>query len=184
MATTRLTNDLRHTIAKRAIEHGFAKREAALLAEEHVLARSAYDLLYPKKIQDAMNALPNGFFPTDGGLTVFVEGRRHGLVYAPGIELREAANGDCLKVRAADSFGKKVVALAEAKENFIAERKAARHEANSVLASVSSLARLLEVWPAVESFTKDIGSSGKPITALAVPIKKLNTTLGLPPDAK
>ncbi len=184
MASTRLTNETRRIIRDRMLEHGFAAREKALKDQEHVLAREVYDALHPKAVQDAMASLPNGYLDTDTDIVAHVDGQRHYLVYAPGVELREATNGASLSILGNTALGKKLIAHAKAKGLCESEKKKAQHEASGILASVSSLQKLLTVWPAVESFTTDIGATGRPVTALALPIKALNKALGLPPGAK
>ena len=56
--------------------------------------------------------------------------------------------------------------------------------AEAVAASVTTLEKLLQVWPEIESFTQDSAKADKPVVALAVPIHDLNKALKLPPKAK
>lgn len=58
----RLTNDLRDKIVRSAVQKVFAERRNDLKKEDGKLAMLVYDILYPKDIQNRMNALPAEFF--------------------------------------------------------------------------------------------------------------------------
>ncbi len=182
MASIRLTNDTRHLIAKRAVAHGFDKKEAALLAEERALAAKVYDREYPAKIQKMLEALPNGIVRESDTIRFHVAGQYRMITLAKA--KRRGVDCDGLKLAADDKLAVECFDFWRREKAFKEARDLARREANAVLASVTTLARLLQVWPEVESFTQDIGASGQPITALAIPIKDLNVKLGLPPGGK
>lgn len=175
----RLTNDLREVLVARIIAHGFDARAVALLDEEHALARRLYDHRYPAKHQKVMESLPKGFMPEDEHMRVYVGGEHH--QFELGACLRQAATPpDRFALAADDKIGALCLDVARRKDALESERRKATSEARHVLRNVSSLAKLLEVWPAVASFTKGIGGD-KPVTTLARPIATLNSTLGLPP---
>ncbi len=135
----------------------------------------------PEKIRKAMEALPDGFVDTEENMRLAVGGECFWLAFGGSRRVANGGDRARLSLAAADPLAKELIDFRRREKATRDERATARREADAVLASVSSLARLLEVWPAVESFTGDIAASGKQITALAVPIKSLNKVLGLPP---
>jgi hypothetical protein len=169
MASTRLTNPMRTIIRDRMLDHAFSAREKALAAQQHALAREVYDRLYPKEVQKLMNALPEGYLSTDDDLMVVISGEYHTLKYAPGIRLREASDSRRLAILSSDPLGERILAANREDTRLMADKRKQRDDIWGVLTSVSTLNKLLEMWPEVESFTTDLGSISKPIVALARP---------------
>ncbi len=182
MASIRLTNDTRRLIANRAVEHGFAKREAAIVKEQHALAAKVYDRAYPAKTQKLMETLPKDILRESDTIYFHVGGQYRQVTLAAAKRMGHD-RGD-LKLAADDKLSEECFDFWRREKELRAERDTARREANAVLRSVTTLEKLLKVWPEVVSFTQDIGVSGQQITALAIPIKDLNVKLGLPPGSK
>ena len=177
----RLTNEHREEIARRAIAHGFDVREALLRKEENALAARVYDLAYPAAVRRAMKALPPGFLDTKDSIFARTGGESHWLHFAKGMPV---GNLETVRLAADDKLAVEIAAHARRSEACAAEKRTACREVAAVLASVATLVRLIEVWPEVESFTEGVGGGGKPVTALAKPIKAINVALGLPPGEK
>ncbi len=181
MGSIRLTNDIRRIILKRLDEHAFAKREAELKAEEHALAERIYAASYSPKVRAAMEALPKGILPTRDDVWIYVDGRH----LAPDLPSERPCADDTERHRFAvlgsDPIGAATLAHYKKVTTLANDRDKARREAAGVLNSISTLTKALEIWPEIESFTRDFGIAGKPVTALAIPIKALNVSLGLPP---
>jgi hypothetical protein len=183
MASVRLTDTSRSEILKRALQHAFGKRQKALGEEEHKLALKVYEHVYPKKHRELMAQLPRNYFSWRGNVYCYAGGEGHSLTFEQpkpfGDSVERASFGHD------EALGQAVVAFARKKESLKREIDQRREEVRAVLSSVTTLARLLEVWPEIETFTKGIAAAGsKPVTALAIPIRDLNVHLGLPPGAR
>lgn len=182
MASTKLTNSMRDAIVQRVLDHAFGDRERALKETEHRLAAKAYDRLHPKKIREAMAALPRDYLPMDDSIIVSVSGCRHRLRLP---EHRPAPSGyDArrLSLMSDDKLSIEITKFASDHEALENERREAEKNARAVLDSVTTLARLVQVWPEVEVFAADLET--KPVVALAVRMDDLNAALRLPPEQR
>jgi len=179
----RLTNDDRNVIRKRLIEHAFAKREEALLKAEHVLAAAAYDRIYPKKTRDLMAGLPDGFLQEESCVWANVNGQRVGLKLASERRVRRGYHGDtpdkCLNVLSDDALGIKILDHVKAEKALKEEMSKAKENVRAALSSMTTVKQCIERWPEARTFVEDLEK--KPVTALAIPLRDLNKTLGLPP---
>lgn len=182
----RLTNDIRAEICKKILNHGFGQRQAEFLKEEKELADKVYNRQYPAAVRTHMQALPKSFLLEAENVTVYVggesiqltlaESRRIAKMYAYQYDEKFALDSD-------DELAKAVRKHAHAKKKFKEEYKEAKNKAESVLDSVKTTSRLLEVWPEIEMWVKPFESDDKPvITTLAIPIASLNRVLDLPPE--
>lgn len=178
----RLTNDDRKLILERLIEHAYAKREAALLETSNVLGMQAHDRIYSKKIRDTMASLPEGFLSVDNDVCVNVGGKRIELRLATSVRVRQgytAHSERSLSLLGDDAFGLKVVAHAKAIETLRDEKNTAERNIRLALSAMSTVKACIERWPEARTFVEDLEK--KPVMALAIPLRDLNKTLGLPP---
>ena len=178
----RLTNDDRKVIRERLIDHAFSKREAALLKESNILGMQAHERIYPKKLRDAMAALPEGFLYTDDDVCVNVGGKRVEIKLSARVRVRQghtSAPDRSLSVLDDDAFGAKVLAHARAVESLRDEKSRAERDIRLALLSMATVKQCIERWPEARVFVEDLEK--KPSTALAIPLRDLNKTLGLPP---
>lgn len=173
MSTVRLTNYIRETVLARLLKHAFEAREKALEKDKHAFARQVYDAIYPAAIQKAMKALPKGYLPTDGDLKVSFDGKYTHVYFG---ESRLVAK--CHEYNAAKVFEPKKI-----EDALKAEKSKAKSSAEAALNSCTTVKKLIEVWPEVEPFVKDFATTSQS-RALALPIKELNKSLGLPPEGK
>lgn len=179
--STRLTQSLRKKITNRILDHGFKDREADLLKTEHVLALQVYAEAYPPKVQKAMKALPSSFFSLDADLTCYIQGRYTSLTL-PEERLQAGGRETAAKFSDTHPIAKEIFAWQAAGEKLNEERAKALRTTQGILAGVRTVEKLVEVWPEIASFTTDLAEP-KPVTALALPMKEINTALGLPPGA-
>lgn len=179
MACIRLTNSIRQSIKNRILDHGFSKREIEFEAYESKLAEKIYDRIYSDKHQALMATMPEGFLDTRSHAHFYINGESFNYEL-PGV-YRCASNIEALSMSSDDKLASLCLDHRAKKKAFLAEKQEASSQARAVLASVSTLAKLLEIWPEIEKFTAEVGGVEKPITALAIPIKSLNLSLGLPP---
>lgn len=69
----------------------------------------------------------------------------------------------------------------KAQDDLDAEKSKAKSSAEAVLNSVTTVKKLIEVWPEVEQFARPFAVES-PSRAIALPIRELNARLGLPPQ--
>lgn len=180
----RLTNFIREQILDAVLKHAFAEREKALEAEKHALGDAVYNDTYPEPLRKQMAALPEGFLPTDSDLRVQFEGHRFTHVYF-GERRRVAKCHDYSAARVYDEkhpLTLRYEAWKKAQDELGAEKSKAKSSAEAVLGSVTTVNKLIQVWPEVEQFARPFAKES-PSRAIALPIKELNQSLGLPPKS-
>lgn len=181
MASIRLTDSIRRTIKSRVIEHGFKERETKLTEAEHALAVRVYERLYSEQDRAILETAPEDFFDTTTAVTLYIDGLHYSLNLPA--RRRVAANRERFSLTSKDKMASAIVDYRQQARALAEKRRDAETQAWAVLSSAGTLAKLIQVWPEVESFTADFGAA-KPCVALAVPIAKLNASLGLPPDER
>lgn len=180
--TVRLTTGIRESVLRQLLKHRFEKEEQELKATQEQLALDAHDLLFPDALRKQLEALPEGFVPTAAYVRVKL-GDTHYYRHL------EFPNDIRKRVRSADH--NKVFLLEpghpiyarlfelEAKESALKEAKGlARHQAKAVLYSVTTVAKLVSVWPEVTPFVQKFIDAPEP-TLPALPIPSLNQMLSL-----
>lgn len=179
----RLSNYIREQVLNAVLKHAFEAREKALEAEKFALGDAVYNDIYPEPLRKQMAALPDGFLPTDGDVKVQFEGQRFTHVYF-GERRRIAKSHEYNAARVYDAkhpLTARYDAWKKAQDDLDAEKSKAKSSAEAVLNSVTTVKKLIEVWPEVEQFARPfaVESSSR---AIALPIRELNARLGLPPQ--
>lgn len=185
MAAIRLTKDTRYILVSRIIEHGFSEAGTALLKEEYDLGLEVYNYAHPEKYRKLMAQFPAGYFGTDDDIYLHVDGEYHKLAFGKRLPF-PASRGQSkteVSITSGEPLGSRVLDFVRRKTKHFEERKTAHSAAYGVVNSVDTLQKLLEVWPEITEFAKDILAKEKAVTSLAVPIKNLNDMLKLPPGA-
>jgi hypothetical protein len=181
--TTRLTAGLRFHILSLAIKARFDGPEKKLAEKGNTLTHALYQAKFGAAMCKRMAALPDGWLPTLGAMTV---------------EFMKADGRCCsrLTVRTRErlpypakssSFVESTKLLKRLRERcerydkergvFEKEQRQIRRELETALKSFRSLESLLKAWPELEPYTKGIDrAADKP---LAVPIADINSKLGL-----
>ena len=180
--TVKLTTGIRDSVLHQLLEHRFEKEEQGLGAAQEQLALDAYDLLFPDALRKQLEALPEGFVPTNVQVRVKLGDSRYyrHLNFPRGIRKRVRAADDN-KVFLLEPDHPIYVRLfeLEARESALEEAKdLARHQANAALNSVTTVAKLVSVWPEVAPFVQKYIDAPKP-TLPALPIPSLNQMLNL-----
>jgi hypothetical protein len=187
---SRLTNEIRADLRKKILDHGFKKSYETLQTEEHILAQEIYDAQYPAAVQKHMQALPNNFLQVSSSCTVYVGGQCIELHFKTSKRVAKKWSSNCYQedpfaLDVGDQLAQRCVKWAHAKKKQKEAYEDAKTKAKNVLNNVSTLKKLIEVWPEIEMFVMPfIKDKLKPVTALAVPIASLNRVLDLPPDSK
>ena len=113
-----------------------------------------------------------------------VPGSVKGSFNRPNLPYPAKFRGQCVKVYdATDPIAQEHMELTRDLEDFQAEVRAAKRAAKVAMESVTTVKKLIEVWPEVEEFAKDYLVNGERKAILpAIPRAELNAKLGLPPE--
>lgn len=176
----RLNSGMRDEILSRIDEHTFGKRREKLETRRFRLADSCYRALYSKPVRKKMEALPEGWLPTEVYIRVAFGGRQNTLRFAEEenrrFQERHTHYDGILSLGADSPQATKFADIEADKATLHEESLEARAQVRAVLNRVTTLAKLKKEWPEVTQFTKGLGDS--PFLP-ALPIRKLNETLGL-----
>lgn len=184
---TRLTKDLRQSIANAAVAHSFDPKADAHKVAEDALAREAYAHVIPASEVAAAEAMPSNWYRRDaclrfnaGGYTVRLNLIGDGLP-VPYQAKGEAYGGYHCAVLGSIPPGDlcdRIQAHAQDGEQLKAERRKAYQAVFAMLEGVSTLKRLAEVWPDGEQFYKRYAET--PAASLpAVRVDEINAMLGI-----
>ena len=183
--SVRLNDVIRAQILEAVLQHAFGEREKKLAAERLAMGDYAYKDVYDAKLRRQMAAMPAGFLPENDDLGIQFEGI--GFTRLPLAEPRRIADSHrCGAAKVYDSDHQLTLRYrdrSEARDAVGAERREARIRAKTVLGSVTTVKKLIEVWPEVRQFAEP-WLVESPSRALALPIQDLNRALGLPPEEK
>jgi len=199
---TRLTKDIRDSILTEVLRHRFQDRIEVLIADRAYFAEKVYNDIYRKADREKMEALPNGWLPNntsigvqfgDGGhryTTVLFDGAVYGevgRVRAKTDKPRERVkrrvpykhSHGCVKVyEPAHKLSVEHQKLEGRFDELKQDYETAKRQASAALASVSTINRLVEVWPEIEPFARKYDET--PPKLPAVPTSELNKLLDLP----
>lgn len=208
MTSTRLTRNIREALMKKLITRAFRERAQTLVERQCDFAGRVYDDALKPHLE-RIAAIPEGWLPTDDDIKVsfgshytqldFGNGLSHTIHHAlrsAGAKARtdKAGNrierrfpskfrGVCAKVYAATHpLSEEFHNLQVEQEALVAEIERAQRTTKSTLESVTTVKKLIEVWPEVEEFAKQYLDNGERKAVLpAIPRAELNSQLGLPP---
>lgn len=198
--STRLTNDIRDSIATAVLRHRFNEQVDALIADRAAFADAVYCDIYRKADREKMDDLPNGWLPESAriGVQFGSSGSRFeylhfdGCVYGPLDAMRSKNDGKRVerRITAKHSYGcakvyedghklsQRHAELSNRFEALKAEHQTAERQTKAALSSVGTIKRLIEAWPEVEPFASKFEDAPKNLPS--VPTSKLNEMLGLP----
>ena len=205
MASTRLTNNIRDALLGKLLTRAFKPKGDALIKKAVDFAERLYrDAL--KYDLARIDALPEGWLPTDDDIKVQLGAQitnirfrgslnQYGL--GPSFDKAGINRPDIPNKRFPASKKGQVVAqyprIHKLVEEFLQlqnefkelreEIENAKRTAQGALDSVSTVKKLIEVWPEVEEFAKHYLVDGERKAVLpAIPRDRLNTILNLPPE--
>lgn len=112
-----------------------------------------------------------------------VPGSVKGSFNRPNMPFPAKFRGQCVKVYdATDPIAQAHMELVRDLEDLQSEMRAAKLSAKTAMESVTTVKKLIEVWPEVEEFAKHYLDNGERKAILpAIPRAQLNQALGLPP---
>lgn len=181
----RLTNDLRETIALQAVAHAFDPRIAALAKAEEGLAEEAYNHVFPESERKMIAKVPRNWVRFDQNLRFNVAGLTINLTAAgEGFPVPYSINGyrgySCHKLGTieAGDLATRIQAHAKALEDLKSERRVALRHMQAMLAKITTLKRLREIWPEGAQFY----AKWEAVPAQTLPtirVDEINAMLGL-----
>ena len=181
MKTQRLTNDLKDKIVDAASRKAFGDRKQQITQRLQALAVRVYNMHYPAELQELMHALQDktggrAFEVSTSFCNQYFAGRR-GTMQFPEAKLFLADRRDPKfeHLDAAHPLTLEFYAIYDVSEALKEETKQLRREVRGVLNSVTTVKKLLEVWPAVAELLPD---PAKPEAALpAIQLDKINAAI-------
>lgn len=195
---TRLTNDIRDQITRDLINHRFQGEYSALCRATAELAERCYAEKFAK-IADKMERLPGGWLPKSEGIlcafggrlqSLYFNGRSFSAAWSAGLSAGapvqklfpyESVSNVCLSLEATHPLSEEFDRLDGVASDLRQRVVTARGSAAAALQSVSTVKRLVEVWPEVEPFT--IRHVAQRPQLPSVNVDTLNAALELPVDA-
>lgn len=198
MASTRITAGLRDHVVAGLLRHRFNLEELALSEEQERIdkraaerTQGAYEMVFTEAERKRLAEAPKGWYPEVDSVRVQVEG---GTVEEVEFETPqrvpyEVENGGWRHVTAIvspDNHYFKVnrevsemrEALSQRREKLREDRATLRHRAEAVINSVTTVKRLLEVWPELDDFLPE-ENAGPAGDVPAIMVSDLNDQFGL-----
>jgi hypothetical protein len=182
--STRLTNAIRNIICDRIIAHRFDKEFNDLIDDEKKLGDEVYKIMYTEDQIKKMNDLGQGFFNYDDDVLLHLDGEWRSLKLTESkpfgyrTERLSFSSNDESK-----SIGARLRKHFNKKKDLEEKKRKNRREVNSVLASFTTLEKLITAWPEVKSLVEDLKNPAVVVktNAIMIPIAELNLALKLPP---
>lgn len=202
----RLNAQIRDETIRNLLNFKFAKEKAELDKKEEEMEQAqreckklAYEACFSKSQREKMEALPAGWLPESKGCKIRIEDKddpeNYNDVFAWFSETSEGRRRVPNKLMMGDQFAAVIksdhpyaVMLAKAKdlqadhdamrEDYHEKRSAARVKAMRVIDSVTTVKRLLEIWPQVQEFLPEM-VSGQGGGVPAYLVEDLNKEFGL-----
>lgn len=204
---SRLTTNIREALLKKLLKRAFGGQVQDLMERQSKFAVRLYEDALGKKDLALVNSLPKGWLPEDDDFKVQIAGTVQGIYlngtlngYSIPSEFRDAG-AECARIYLPFPNSKKqqVMKVYEAGHPLAEEFQAfcnettdlkekigrAARTAKSAMESVTTVKKLIEVWPEVEEFAKDYLHDGERKAVLPmIPRTELNAALNLPPEEK
>lgn len=204
---TRLTKAVREGILKDLLGYAFLDRTQAQIDAENDFGTEVFETVYAAHL-DMIKAAPDGFFSMDDDFKVYFDNDcqqlnlNTGFDYSIpsqwrdfGVKHRDNANrrmpSNARSNQAIKRFDHdhpltvKFLTLKAAHDALEKEIAAAARTAKATLDSVSTIDKLVDVWPEARVFAEKYKVNGEAKAILpAIPRRELNNALGLPPASE
>lgn len=208
MATVKLTKAIREAIQSKVIIHAFLPQAQRHMELEYQFVEDIWNDLVSPEMKERMKGLPEGWLPEDDDFKVYFDTEAQSLYfktgvgyalpngfYKLGIQQREGlgvsrrmpsnwSRGAVAKVYRDNETITRFRALQAARKRIETDLEAARSSVMRTLESVTTVKRLIEVWPEIEAFAKPFLEEEKAEARAIlpdIPRARLNETLHLPP---
>jgi hypothetical protein len=176
--SVKLTGMDRDGIVRRALEHAFAKEDAALAKRDSALARRCYNAIFPLSIRKMVEALPPGWTEETtkpnfnvGGLHIAFKSEEALRIPSRGGYQRL---GDIKDRALIDAVNELLAARKDRDER----RKQVEAATKAIVNSCGTTKQLREIWPQGEQFYRHIEPAAR-VNLPAAQIQQLNEMLGL-----
>lgn len=207
MATTKLTNHIRESILKDLLAYAFLERAQAQIDAECDFSTAVFEDVYSKHL-DMIKSAPDGFFAMDDDFKVYFDYECQRLDFGCGFDFNVPADWRSFGVKNRENANRRMPSGARSNQaikrydldhamtvKFLklkADREALKLEiertsrtAKATLASVSTISKLIDVWPEARVFAEKYAVQGEAKAILpAIPRRELNNALGLPPASE
>lgn len=181
MSTIRITVSMKDAIVSRLMTHAFNQREQELISADLELGNQIYADVYSPDTIAKFNEFPEGYFPEETDLAVRFQGvKDYVKVNFSRRRIAYCHDRGVVKVYDNDNeFTREYDRLSDIRKKLEDDKKRVRREAQAIIESVTTLKKLIEIWPEVKPFVA--GLDEQDIRNLPmIPIRELNRELGLP----
>jgi hypothetical protein len=177
----RLTKEMRFKISSELINNRFDSEEEKLKIEEDQFARDVYEDLFTKNEIEILNGLPDDWFPKTSHLKVSFGDSYCYVNFLGQVKVPyKYEYNRCAKIYdGIHVFSKRYETLKDKKEKIVGEKKQLKNSIKSILDSVRTVKKLLEVWPEVKPTIDKLFDDNKENMLPAIPIKDVNKALKL-----
>jgi len=174
-----LNRIIRKEIADKLIERRFKKQEQDLDAEFAKFADDLYRSFFTTEEHELIEKCPSEWFHCSSSVDFRYQGRYQVVKMSCTRKIPASEKRSC-KDNIGSAMAKRYGALLARREALQKVTFEAHCQAMGVLKSVNTTKRLLETWPEVAAFIPKEAPAKAPTATLAIPMKELNATLGLP----
>ena len=165
----RLTKSIKEEIIIKVLREAISERKARNDKQEYSLAIECRDKFAGKHL-DALLSLPGNMVETGTGCSVNIDGRWIVLKFNSELKREPCPDGRHV-VNSKSALGKKILKWSDERDAINKDRGALRREIRTLLDSVTTDKKLLEVWPEAEKY---IPKEPAPAYPLAVRPQDLN----------
>lgn len=204
MAPARLTNNIRGSLQRKLLERAFQERAQDMVQRQSDFAREVYKEVFRKDLEK-IASLPDGWLAKEEMFSVELGGEVVSLSFtglsegwalpdlfrkagAQRIDHRErfpfsSRSGVLAKFDGRHLLTQRHRELSGERSDLLREMNRSWEVMSATLNSVSTIRKLIEVWPEVEAFALPYLKNGEQRALLPdIPRAELNTSLRLPPQ--
>lgn len=185
MATVRLTNSMRDSIITDVMASAYKQEKEANKAAKHELALKAYDVIVPKKLQEALTSFPTGFCYASSCFSIYMTINEHGSERRFNFSMDDdkplpesCRYGQFRLEKRNDKLIKEYDALQERDNQISKMYSELKNKLTEVLYAATTVTRLIEMWPEATEYIPESWLSPKSAMMLpAVVVDGLNNLL-------
>lgn len=174
----RLTNQIRQDILKALLDQRFEKEQNENKRQLDALGEKIYNSVYTPELLGLMAQLPGNSFRKVSRLTARFGTDYHSFNLPKVRELLHLHHQVCFEIPLDSELGKEYTDLRNKHNELNDKRSETSRKVLATLNSVTTMHKLLKVWPEVEPFVKGYLFSSPNLPAL--PTQELNKLLGIP----
>ena len=175
---TRITNDIREKINRKAVTAAFAERETELAEVAHALGMEAYEASFPKAVRQQVESLPDGWLRKDKCLRFKANGEQVTLRVEDEVPVPSSRFNCQTIAELTGDLGTRVMAYGRASDGLRDAKWQAEREMNCFLERFRTFKQMREAWPEGEpfygAFDVDKPAGGVPAVRVAEINKLLN----------